>query len=325
MSSVQVAPVAPLILGQHQKPYEALARQRDFQLCIKDVIIRSGVTDDKIIDMLGDPKNPNMEVYHEFAKCFVPEAIDPENNYELYELYGDLTLNKATISYIFRILHPLLSQKASPRAIAYLDAIKAKYVSKKFYPVLTKQLGFDEFVHRVCFSSRQVSEAYVRAKIKNAQDLYEDVIEAFIGCLEIQFDRYVGMHQGYAFVANFVYDLLAEVKIDFDPRKYWDNHRLLKETNDKITSYNTRNPQDPLLFFSMKRNGFRYQAGVSKDTKGQDSFIPIGSPVEACSQNEAENMVGDKVLEYMDSEKKYKTVRQHAPTAAELGIEHLVE
>jgi dsRNA-specific ribonuclease len=302
------------------REYENLARDADFQLCMRDMVERTGVTDENLRDMFVSDGRPRMEVYTEFAKCFVPKSVDPINNYELYEIAGDYALNKSTFGYLFRILFPLLSAKGSPQALSYMDAVKAFYVSTKFYSQLPAQLGLTEFLHRVCYDNQAI-DRFLSANNKKIEDLYEDLMEAFIGCLELQIDRYIGMHRGYVFVANFVFDLLESMNLNFQPSFFWESARLLKETNDSINSYNKSSAQKLPRYTidSIAKNMFAVKVSIPGDRETiSQSFGQING-----DRKTAETYFAPLIIEQLSRDPRYRGLVKRAPTPEELGIESL--
>lgn len=321
-----MAAAPPMLEVKLSSPYYlSLSRQLDFRACVMDIIERTGVSeeDNKKI-LFSSPNVLREELFQEFAKCFVPQSIDPIHNYELYEIFGDLSLNKATISYLFRILKPRLSKIESGKSLAYFDKLKAYYISKKFYSNLSRTIGFDEFINRVCFSDS--GKQLMASKQKNIDDLHEDVMEAFIGCLELQLDTYIGMHRGFVYVSNFIYDLFSDVEINFDPTPLWTPAMLLKETNDKIRAHNTRSPQQKLSTFAVQpvlgRPNTYKMVETGRDGKGYDVQNEV---VTNQDRAEAENILAANALSFIIRSGNYREdLIQRAPTPADLGITDLV-
>jgi dsRNA-specific ribonuclease len=281
------------------------------------MIERTAIPEESLNDMLGTPENPKMEVYKEFAKCFIPDLVDEKDNYELYEMLGDSALNKATFSYISRILYPRLSTKKSSYTVGYMDVVKAHYISKKFYSSLSIELGFDDFVKQVCYNNRAVNN-FLKLPDKTMNDLYEDVMEAFIGCMELQIDRYVGIHRGYVFVANFVYDLLSNIKLQFHPDFFWSASRIVKEANDKMarTPLHTFKATDKAVVSRVvpAKEGGYYE--VPRELRSVEST--------GDTKKEAEEAVSKIILQYYRNDPNYKPYVDFVPSPEQLGIEDLV-
>jgi dsRNA-specific ribonuclease len=313
MSENVPAPMQPVVWTRGVAYYKTLSMQQDFMACVRDMIERTAIPEENLINMLGTPENPKMEVYEEFAKCFVPDLVDETDNYELYEMLGDSALNKATFSYISRILYPSLSKKKSAFTVGYMDSVKAYYISKKFYSSLSVELGFDEFVKKVCYNNRAINN-FLSLPDKTMNDLYEDVMEAFIGCMELQIDRYVGIHRGYVFVANFVYDLLSNIKLQFHPDFFWTAARIVKEANDKMvrTPLHTFKASDD---FMSRVVAVKQGYAVPQELRNVESTGDKKKDIEEVSR---------VILEYYRSNKMYQAYLQFVPSPEQLGIENLV-
>lgn len=320
----------PIIAGNWDEKtplYVSLSKERDFKESIDDILARAGTPDEVIAQMTRDNST-----YEELAKCFIPAMLDPVHNYELYEMIGDQTLNKATFNYLFRILFPRISNVEKKVTVGYMDTLKQFYISTKFYSRLAQDIGFSEFLHRVCYRRQNILVSIVGRDSKNLEQVYEDLMEAFVGCLELLLDRYVGMHRGYAYVANFVYDLLSDIHINFDARQYWSSHRILKEANDRIFSHNQQNPQDRLKNFRVQNQG-RRMVGVSVFEIGRggnaqlhdvEKLPGINMPFEYDNKDSVEEAASASVIEYMKRIPRYAEFIKEAPTPAQLNIQDLV-
>jgi dsRNA-specific ribonuclease len=305
--------------------YMSLSVQQDFKDCVDDILARTGVPDEIITQMSSDNSN-----YQELAKCFVPEILDPIHNYELYEMIGDQTLNKAAFNYIFRIVHPRISGVDKKITVGYMDSMKQYYISTKFYSSMAQDIGFSEFFHQVCYQRPDLMPSIVGRNSKTLDQLYEDLIEAFVGCLELLVDRYVGMHRGYAYVANFVYDLLSDIHINFDAAQYWSNHKLLKEANDRIDKYNKDRPdarlRNHLVTIENKKmigvSGFVFKQG--KNIQIQDSRQIPGIIRTIENDKVTDEIVCGLIIDYMKRLPEYASFIKGAPTPEQLGIEDLV-
>ena len=316
-----------------QYPYSILARSEDFQAMVDDMLYRSGIQEEKIRNVIRLPNSQNkrMEVYQEFAKCFVPQSIDQKNNYELYEFMGDSAVNKATISYLFRKLYPRLTRKGSLGAVGYMDKIKSVYVSTPFLKSMCEHLGFDEYLHRIIYDP---AFSFQLSKMTEDKEK-ENVVEAFFGCMEVQLDQYVGMYSGYGFVSNLIIDILENINIDYNPASLWSNVVLLKETNDKINSHN-----NVIIQANNGLRGILPNYNVIEQTQGMQMFYVVEKRSRA--RNEIWNEPGLKLAKQADKRKiqeelagrtlellrkdpVYRGLIQEAPTAESLGIEDLVK
>jgi dsRNA-specific ribonuclease len=325
MADIQVF---PMYAGKLTYPYHvSLALEKDFRMCVRDIIERTGVAESDIKKILDDNEKKE-QVYQEFAKCFVPQAVDGKNNYEFYEIYGDLSLNKAMIGYLFRVLHPRLSQIDSKVSLGYFDKLKAYYISKKFYADLSRTIGFDEFVNRVVHSHKESERHFMGEKEKTIEDLHEDVMEAFIGCLELQLDTYIGMHRGYVYVSNFIYDLISDIDLSLDPADIWSPAILLKETNDAIVAYNSKNPYNKLRFYHVlpAGQGF-YRLVSSAELNARDQTVQEVPNTRSRFDDikEASAALSRIALTIMRQQPTYSGVIKSAPTPESLNIADLVK
>jgi len=327
-------------------PFKLLSENQEFQDMIKDMLYRSGIPDEKIRNVIRDQQNQvRQNVYDEFAKCFVPEKVDKKNNYELYEFMGDSSVNKATISYLFRKLHPLLSAKGSLSAVGYMDKIKSAYVSKQFLQSMCEHLGFDEFLYRIIHNPRY---AGLLTNLKE-EDEKENVVEAFFGCMEIQLDRYVGIYSGYGFISNLIIDILESMDINYEPSVLWQQVILLKETNDAIKKYNNELITSggnnsltlPIYVISEQNN---YQAGSTSYFVIMKQYLDYNMPgqnkkvirsevwnipelrlAKQAGAKKIEEELARRTLVLLSKDSTYNGMVKVAPTAESLGIEKLVK
>ena len=326
--------------GPEKPPFKLLSENPDFQAMIKDMLYRSGIPDEKIRNVIRDQENQvRQNVYDEFAKCFVPEKVDKKNNYELYEFMGDSAVNKATISYLFRKLHPLLSAKGSASAVGYMDKIKSVYVSKQFLQSMCDHLGFDEFLYAIIHNPKY---EHLLTQMKEV-DEKENVVEAFFGCMEIQLDRYVGIYSGYGFISNLIIDILESMDINYDPSVLWSNVVLLKESNDSIKSYNTslvtsNNGNNsialPIFTISEKNsNLIILQQYLDYTMAGPNKrvirFVEWSDPRLQLAKYQGgkkiEEELAKRTLELLRLDGRFKNFIKQAPSAESLGIERLVK
>jgi hypothetical protein len=319
----------------NEPSYKRLAKDQEFQLVIRDMAERSGLPEQSLDKLFKRPDGQiNMEVYEEFAKTFVPQALDPMNNYEMYEMMGDAGINKATVSYLFRVLHPLLSKKNHPESVSYLNNIKAYYVSTKAYADMFIQIGFLDVFMKL-FDSREAANAYLQGENiskKKDKNIYEDIMEAFCGCMELMIDRYVGMFKGFLYVNNFIIDILNNIGIQYDPNFYWTPFQIAKETNDKITAYNSRmNTNLPTFEYGTDDKTGKYAVlAVTKDQYGRPSksvFENIRSGTSSSGgklDDDTRNELARLLLNNLEQKKDYRDLIRKLPTAEDLGIESLI-
>lgn len=321
--------------SMNEPAYKRLSKDQEFQLVIRDMAERSGLPEQSLDKLFKRPDGqPNMEVFEEFAKTFVPQALDPMNNYEMYEMMGDAGINKATVAYLFRVLHPLLSKKNHPESVSYLNNIKAYYVSTKAYADMFIQIGFLDIFMKL-FESRDAANLFLSGENiskKKDKNLYEDIMEAFCGCMELMIDRYVGMFKGFLYVNNFIIDILNNIGIQYDPGFYWTTFQIAKETNDKITAYNSRMGTNlPTFEYGTDDQSGKYAVlAVTKDQYGRPSkfvFENIRSNTSSSGgklDDDTRNELAALLLKNLEQKAEYRDLIRKLPSAEDLGIESLV-
>lgn len=162
------------------------------------------------------------EALREFRFCFTHKSADPINNLETYEWYGDVVLNEFICFYI-REKHPEITN------VGWLSKIKGKLASGRVLGRLGMDRGFEEFA----IYGEDI--AYLRdhpeldEKIEYIK-MYEDIFEAFFGCLTLQM-RKAGFHHGTAIQIchNILEEIYSTYEISFKYEDVFDAVSRLKE------------------------------------------------------------------------------------------------
>lgn len=169
------------------------------------------------IELLLSPAN--MEIYN---KVFTSASADPNNNYENFELIGDVTINKFLIWYFRRRFN-----LTSPESVKILSRMKIMYGSKD---------EFSDIVEKLKFGKLEMFD-FIRASVfernKMKKKLYEDCYEAFIGATELIIDENIKIGVGYAIVYNILQNIYRTVVISFKHEDLYDPVTRLKETLDR--------------------------------------------------------------------------------------------
>ena len=297
--------------------FRSLAERPDFQALVSDMLERSGLSEQDVSSLLRTPQGAlRMDIFGEFAKCFVPQFVDPSDNYELYEFMGDSAVNKATISYLYRKLSKRLASSRNRQALGYLDKIKSTCVSTPFLADICTQLGFDKFLDWVISHNQG---GYDSKKEKNYR---EDIVEAFFGCMEVHIDT-LYMYRGYCFVSNIIVDILENIHINYHPNRIWTPWILLKETNDSICSA-AKQTGAKLYTYTVNK----YLDGYAIYTTLCNSASRPSPELTLCTSSDskavAEDALAKIALEYLSTIREYRHLVKHPPTPAELGIADLV-
>lgn len=156
----------------------------------------------------------NLSVY---KSVFTHISIDPDNNYEFYEILGDVTLNKAIVWYL-KERFPKLQNAAGVKIIARL---RINMVSKKNFSTLASKLGFGNFI-------RAEEEFRMQREIS----LLEDVFEAFFGATEFLLDKILCPGAGYGICYHLIKTILETETISLRYEDLYDPITRLKETFD---------------------------------------------------------------------------------------------
>lgn len=329
-----------IISSGKQSPYLVLANDEEFQYIMRDMAERSGIPEEGMRALFYTRGNDkNMEVYQELAKAFIPQALDPKNNYEMYEMMGDKSINKAVVSYIFRTLYPLLSKSGHPESVSYLNNVIATCVSTKSFVKMFELIGFNDILFKVIgpkenFNMFVVKEQSGKRREKNIQ---EDMMEAFVGCMEVMIDRYVKMFTGFMFINNLMIDVLDKMDIQYNPSYYWTDYQVIKETCDKIMSANNTRKREgktllPVYEFGQYRDTYAvYEIEIVATATGlqQGARSPLFTDGNSVGKlgidDDIRNMLAKKVLQKLSSDPTYNDLIRKLPTAEDLGISSLVQ
>lgn len=155
-----------------------------------------------------------MKVYRQ---VFTHISIDPENNYEFFEILGDVTLNKSIVWYI-KDRFPQLQNAQGVKVIARL---RINLVSKKHFAHLADKLGFHRFIRATDEFHRQKSMC-----------LLEDTFEAFFGATEWLCDHHLSPGSGYGICFRIIQTILDQEPMSLRYEDLYDPITRLKETFD---------------------------------------------------------------------------------------------
>jgi dsRNA-specific ribonuclease len=175
-------------------------------------LLKKGKVKSKYIDILTS--SDAMKVY---GSAFTSELVDPDNNYQVMEMVGDLTGNKFIVNYMY----DRFPQLDCPEGVKVVARLRINYGAKQSFSEIARKLGFWDFI-----------SATNDLRQRKMKPLLEDVFEAFLGATERIVDKYKRVGVGYAIV----YDILASIFDDMDiSLKYedlYDAKTRLKELFD---------------------------------------------------------------------------------------------
>jgi len=150
-------------------------------------ILKKSNLKEKYINILLSEKNLS-----EYNKAFTSLSSNTDENYEVYEQLGDLSINKFIVHYCYKRF-PQLNCHLGVKIIARL---RINYASKNNFSEIGDQLKFWDFI-----------TASHELRNQKRKDLLEDCFEAFIGCTEKILDDHFMIGVGYAIV----YDILTSI------------------------------------------------------------------------------------------------------------------
>jgi hypothetical protein len=274
----------------------------------------------------------------EFAKCFVTANKDPENNFELYELAGDVCINTAIVSYLHRILQTEIDVqlKKNPsfnpdyRLKDYFNKLKSKYISNQHFKTIALQLGFEKFI--------MYGADDLRILLTNPDEKFiASVLEAFFGCFEFVMSQFIKTKYSHAYVSSFISYIMHSLPINYNPDQIYDSVTLLKETSDQLRKFDKETKGSKIGFEFIIRQD---QTHTMVDKVRVDQIVdPITEKItekktvlerivyELGTSKEDKNKTALKALKKISTDRRLESIRgfiKVAPTAEELGIVNLL-
>ena len=202
-----------------------------FREFVKSILKRGNVKEKFMEPLLTD------EAFEKYSIALTSASADPVNNYEFFEIFGDVLANKIIVCYMCKRF-PQLKCSECVKVIARL---KINYGSCQTFQRFAENLGFWPFIS---------ATEDVRSRMK--KKLLEDSFEAFLGVTEIILDETFGMvGVGY----NVVYDILASV---FDEEEISLRYDTLYDPKTRLKQ-----------IFDMKE----YRDKLGKEPKYDDKFV----------------------------------------------------
>lgn len=201
----------------------------EFRLFIQSLLSRSKLAK-KNIEFLTNAKNIKF-----YETAFTHRNVDIENNYEFYELMGDVTCNKIIVWYI-KQRFPFLNNMNGVKVVARL---RINLVSKKSFSKWAERLGFEKFI--------SYDE---ETKAKQNMSVLEDCFEAFFGITELLINEHYKMG-GYHFAYQILASIIDEEKISLQYTDLYDPITRLKETFDYFNAIEMKS-EHPKLWGTIK-------------------------------------------------------------------------
>jgi len=194
-----------------------------------------------------------------FTTAFTSSAIDPNENYEVFEQIGDAIIGKFLVQYAY-MRFPKLRNTKGPGVVA---RIKIKYGSKMFLSRLAEQLQLDTFIR--CSHHEMMSKK---------QDLFDDIFESFVGCLEHFLSERCGLglgkgHEIVFLILKFIFDN-QDLSLRYED--LYDPKTRLKQLFDEFK--NELGPRPNYSDFASSDSSFDSKSSVRKATLASTQPLP---------------------------------------------------
>jgi dsRNA-specific ribonuclease len=187
------------------------SRSDDFKTVITSVL-KNGHVKDKYIQLLTDEQS-----MREYGAAFTSDLVDERHNYQVYEQLGDLSGNKAMVTYFYNRF-PQLRCSEGVKVVARL---RINYGSKNTFCEFGRKLGFWPFI-----------SAPNDLRQRKMKPLLEDAFEAFLGVTEHLIDSRVRMGVGYSIIYRLMESVLDGLNVSLKYEDLYDSKTQLKETFD---------------------------------------------------------------------------------------------
>ena len=164
------------------------------------------------INMLVD--DDSLAVY---SKAFTSDTADINDNYEVFEQFGDISANKFIVWYMHRRFPKLMCSQG----VKVVARLRINYGAKQSFSSIAENLGFWNFI---------TASEEERSRCK--KPLLEDAFEAFIGATEYLIDTKIRECVGYSVVYNILESLFDKIHISLKYEDLYDAKTRLKELFD---------------------------------------------------------------------------------------------
>lgn len=187
----------------------------DFRSYIKNLLIEATIDSEEYQDILLAPEPLSV-----FQKAFTDPTYDPVNNYEVLEFIGDGIFDAVYSQYVPKRfgdeLQKIVSKKGTNEG--GLSKVKRYLKQGKFQAELALNLDMWKYVL-----------ADEKTKDTNRNKTLENVMEAFIGALAENIDRYIYDGFGYMFAKRFLIKQMEGMDIQISDENLDDTVTRLNE------------------------------------------------------------------------------------------------
>ena len=262
-------------------------RGKEFKEFISSLLRRTKLKESNI-NLLTNSKHIQC-----YEQAFTHKVIHPIDNYEFFEILGDVTCNKAIVWYL-KDRFPFLNNSDGVKVIARL---KINLVSKDSFSTWARELGFLDYI-----------SFDMETKMKKESDVLEDCLEAFVGTTEYLIDSIFNCG-GYYICQRFIKSILDKQDISLSYDKLYDPVTRLKETFDYYTSIHMKNTC-PHIWGTIKFETKKLEEGghcVKMMQKGNGRDVVI-STEEGIHLSEVKHRLCENHLQFLKSEGFQKPV-----------------
>ena len=155
-----------------------------------------------------------------YSQVFTHPSVDSNNNYEIYEILGDSTINSCMVWYFYR----RFPQLNSPSGVKVIARLKINYVSKNIFYRFAESINFWKFI-----------SADANTRQTKMKPTLEDVFEAFFGSTQYLIDKYIRQGAGYSICYNIIANMMDAIDISLKYEDLFDAKTRLKETFDMFS------------------------------------------------------------------------------------------
>jgi dsRNA-specific ribonuclease len=144
-------------------------RGQNFERFIRSTL-SLGMSDEYI------PYLTTKESLNTYDIAFTSRGADDQNNYEMFEQLGDVSVNKFIVNYMYK----RFPQLRNPNGVDVVAKLKIKYASKNQLQMLSEKLGMWNFI-----------TATYDERTNKKKPLLEDAFESFFGATEWLIDSFI--------------------------------------------------------------------------------------------------------------------------------------
>lgn len=259
-------------------------RDQTFIYAIKNILLK-GLTKSAVDDMVDS----NLDL---FNSVFTSKSANPLNNYEMFEQFGDLTINKFIVNYMYE----KFPQLKNPGGVDVVAKLRIKYASKEqLYIISYEKCNFWPFI---------TSTADERERKRKS--LSEDVFEAFIGLSEKILDEKYTVGVGYHIMQIILSSIFDEVNISLKYENLVDAktrlNELSAEQKDRVGK----------IIYRHSHDNFMQETTIIRDFQNNMEVIAVA---KASIKKDSQEKAAEIAIRYLQN--KYGIIKEPPPRFVE--------